>query len=82
MMLAGVLLGIIYKIGGRFSVFVSLLYGALAAITAFLVSVVAGLWFDGVQDLWRNMWVFASIGIPYTVTVALYDCYRKTQAAS
>jgi len=79
---SGLLLGFVYKVGGRVNVLLSVLAGALSAVTAFLGFVVMGLMFGGTKDLWSGVWSFASIGIPYVIAVVLYDCYRKASTAN
>ena len=76
MLIAGLLLGLIYKVGGRFSVWVSFLVAMIAALTAFLVFFVLEFSSSGSTNL-VGAWSLAEIGLPYAISVSLYDCYRK-----
>lgn len=76
---AGVMLGFVYKMGGRFNVLVSVLSGALAAIAAFLVLMAFSSGGNG--DLLEDTLSMASIGVPYAVAVSLYDCCRRASTA-
>lgn len=90
--LAGVILGYIHRVGGRFSVLLSVLSSGLAMITSFLALLIFALLFNApenllaftwpvatnyIKDLLVFTWSMATIGIPYAVVVILYDCFQK-----
>ncbi len=77
MVMAGILFGFIYKVGGRFSIFVSLFSACLAAIISFVAFLGMALLTGGEKNMWRDTWSMASIGVPYAIATVLYDCYRK-----
>ena len=79
---SGLLLGLILKVGGRFSIFASFLSAALSAITAYSVLLLTSLLSGGGKDLSGSTLFFASIVVPYVVATTLYDCYCKALTAS
>jgi hypothetical protein len=80
MVLAGTTFGFIYKVGGRGSVLVSLLSGLISAAGTLATFGILSLLAGGGRDLPAATLFLASIGVPYSVAVALYDCYRRALA--
>lgn len=76
-LIAGSMLGLIGKVGGLGSVLLSVLSGVLSAVIASAAILIFLFMWVGREDLLSSTGVFASLGVPFAVSVAFYDCYRK-----
>ncbi len=82
--IAGLLLGMIYRIGGSLNVLSSLLIALVAALAACLglLAIVYLMTRDGAPNAVEVARSLTSVGVPLAISMALYDCLLQSQFTS
>ena len=83
MVIVGWTLGLGYKMGGVCNVAVALLCGALSALVTLLVCFLLVVSLShGAEKVWLATWEIGRIGVPFAVSVTLYDSFRWALAST